>query len=76
MVKIKWYATTKLKDKRESLGFTQKQMAEYIALNTGWRLSESLYQKWELAQQNIPSLQVVELGKMLEIETGELVEQK
>lgn len=76
MAKVEWYATTKLKEKREELKISQKEMADLIHLNTGRPCSESLYQKWELGAQNIPALRVIELGKILKVDWPELVEQR
>lgn len=76
MAKVEWYATTKLKEKRESMGFTQKDMADFIYLNTGQRISDSLYQKWELGQQHIPADRVKQLTKMLSVGVDDLVVRK
>lgn len=74
--KIKWYATTKLKELRESRGYTQREMAELLSLEFGRNISESLYQKWENGDQNILPEQVIQLAKWSHIDVKELVEQR
>ena len=76
MGKIQWYATTKLKDERESRGYTQKEMADLLSLEFGRPISESLYQKWELGSQNLLPDQVLALSKYLKVDYKDLVEQK
>lgn len=76
MGKIQWYATTKLKDERESRGYTQKEMADLLSLELGKPISESLYQKWELGSQNILPEQAIGMCKYFKIKVDKLVEQK
>lgn len=76
MAKIKWYATTKLKELREKRGYTQKEMADLLSLELGRNVSESLYQKWEQGEQNLLPEQVLVIAKFARIDYKELVEQR
>lgn len=76
MGKIKWYATTKLKEIRDSRGYTQKEMADLLSLELGRPISESLYQQWEAGSQNMLPEQVLEVAKWARVGVQELVEQK
>ena len=76
MGKIKWYATTKLKELRESKNYTQKEMADLLSLEMGRSISESLYQQWEAGSQNMLPDQVLEIAKYAKLDPKDLVEQR
>lgn len=74
MGKQQYYATKKLKEVRESKGFTQQEMAEILTIRFGEDISPSTYQKIEQGIYSVKIEKAVAIARELELKITELWE--
>lgn len=72
----KLYGNKKMKSARVAKGYSQEDMANLLALESGIDISVSTYQKYELASFAIPAERVLEIAKLLGAEPREIVDRK
>lgn len=70
------YFTDKLKQHRESKGWTQQETADLLDLNTDQSVSFSYYQKLESATKPVPAELALEVARFFRIDLKELVVRK
>ena len=68
------YATQRLREYRENLDLSQKEMAEFLSTMTDRQISNSLYQKYEAGTENVPADRALAISKILKIGFSELWE--
>ncbi len=68
--KQKLYFNNNLKLERNLCGYSQEQMAEILALHTGFSISTSLYQKWERGEQSVTADQVIAVCSYFKIKSS------
>lgn len=67
-------ATDRLQERRKEKGHTQVQMAELLTLQTGRKVSMSLYQKIEQRRKKVSSALAISIAAALESPVTELWE--
>ena len=67
-------ATNRLQDRRKEKGHTQVQMAELLSLQSGKKVSMSLYQKIEQRRKKVSSAMALQVAQALESPVNELWE--
>lgn len=67
-------ATNRLQERRKEKGHTQIQMAELLTLQTGKKVSMSLYQKIEQRRKTVSSALAINIANALELPVTELWE--
>ena len=72
----KLFITNKLKEFRESKGWTQEQLADWLSLSMDTKVSLSLVQKWEYGERSVNPDIAVELIGLLKISSEQLFERR
>lgn len=76
MSKIIHYPTHKLKEFRETKGWSRGNLADFLTLELGKNVSQSTVEKWEKQERGIDAATALEMSKALSIPVSELVERK
>lgn len=74
MAKNRLYATARLKELRESSGYTQQEAADLYTIFSGFDTSASLYQKWELKTEPLDAEKALELARFYKVNVLDVVE--
>lgn len=69
-------ATDRLQERRKEKGHTQVQMAELLTLQTGKKVSMSLYQKIEQRRKKVSSALAISIAAALELPVTDLWEKQ
>jgi transcriptional regulator with XRE-family HTH domain len=72
----KLYLTVKFKFWRTSKSWTQKQMADYLAVELKQPVSRQRVQAWELSKRSIDATMAMEISSLLGINYKELIVRK
>lgn len=71
------YATPKLAALRQARGWTQKEFAVLLTMESGQNVSQSLVEKWERKARTINAEMALEIAKIFKLnDPREIVEQE
>lgn len=70
------YLTSKLKDFRESNGWSRKEFAELLSVQLNEEISESTLNMWERGERTVTPNVALEIARIYKLELKELVERR
>jgi transcriptional regulator with XRE-family HTH domain len=68
------FVTDKFKQFRKDRDWSQTQMADFLSLQLGYKVSRSMIQKWEERERAMKAIAVLDISKVLSIPVAELVQ--
>ena len=68
------YVTKKLKEYREAKGWSQQELADFLTLQIGQKVSRSSVQKWENQERGLTGEFALEVARVTDIKIMDLVE--
>ena len=70
------FVTTKLKDFRDSNGWSRKEFAELLSVQLNEEITESMLNMWERGERSITPNIALEIARIYKLELKELVERR